>query len=431
MSPPMRWSILGAAMLSCGARSDLGAPIRTDAAPPNLPCAQAPAGTTVWQTTLPQDQTFTGPAAADDDGSTYYLGVDQVRYPNAYTVAALDSCGNLTWRSAPLPAKALNGASADLVVTSDQVIYQWGTIDAFDRATGAHRWNVDLDAYAGEKLALDDAAEIGPLAVAEDGNAFLVMTYAAHSVILQITSSGALSTVVGTIRGSLGDISGFILDGDDHLDTLFNSVDGMIVTSYARDGSFVFSSALACNASFLGPLASGKSFIAMQSGPCFMDFTGATIFSPPVDEANGALVAIDGASNVYVVGGQPALTSLDPTGHTRWASSTTDLTVSSPLLASGGHVFVAQVPASIATQSATVSLVEYDASTGASIASYPTGVVYPKDSVPTLPLLVTAAGQLVFAPSNAVTAISAGAVTDTSALWPTTAGTPDHRNSAR
>ncbi len=414
-------------IVACGARTQLDEP--PEAGPSSLPCGQAANGTTVWQTALPADQTFVGPYATDASGATFYLGLDPTRYPTSYTLVAIDSCGQLTWRSAPLPTAWLNGATPDVVVAGDHVLYAWGTVDAFDRKTGAHVWNVDLDALTNDKLALDDFAELGALAVTADGSAYMPMTFGSGATIAKIDTAGNATMVVPHVQGSVGDISGSLVDAAGHLDVLFNSVDGMIVTSYTRDGAFVFSSALACNAGFLGPLASGTSFVAMQSGPCLMSFAGATLFSPP-DAANGAFIAVDGADNLYVVGGYPGIASLDSSGHQRWAAATSDYIVSSPLLGSGQTLFVAQVPSSISSGSAAVSVVEYDASSGHVLATYATPVTYPKSSVPNLPLLLTTAGQLVFSWNNAAMAIAAGAVPDTSAAWPTSGGTPDRRNSA-
>jgi len=416
------------ALAACGARTELDQP--PEAGPSSLPCGQAAPGTTIWQTPLPADQTFSGPWATDADGATYYLGVDTVRYPTSYTLAALDSCGHLTWRSSPLAAASLNGATPDVVVAGDQVLYAWGTVDAFDRKTGAHVWNVDLDVLAGEKLGFDSFAELGALAVTPDGTAYMPMTFGSGATIAKIDAAGHATIVVSHVQGSLGDISGSLVDAAGHLDVLFNSVDGMIVTSYTRDGSFVFSDALACNAGFLGPLASGTSFVAMQSGPCLMSFAGVTLFSPPLDEANAAFIAVDAADNLYVVGGAPGVSSIDASGQQRWAVATSDYVVSSPLLGSGETLFVAQVPSSISSGTAAVSLIEYEATAGHVLATYATPVTYPMDNVPNLSLLLTAAGQLVFSWNNTATAIAAGAVPDVKAAWPTSSGTPDRRNSA-
>ncbi len=411
----------------CGARTELA----TQAGPraPHRSCraVEHRSARKVWQVSLPNDQAFTGPWAADDAGTTYFLGTSPAQYPTTYTIAALDSCGALRWQSAPRPPGFLNGASPDVVVDGDRVLFQWGTVDAFDRMTGAHLWNVDLDAYAGEKLAGDDFAEIGPLAVSADGTAFLTMTYGTRAVILSIDATGTPQTVAN-VSGDTGDLSGFVLDAADHLDILFNSVDGEIVTSYARDGSKVFSSAFACNIGFLGPLAAGSSFVVMQSGPCGMDLTGASLFSPPNDDSAQS-VTIDATNNLYLAGGN-AFASLDPTGSPRWTTPGSDFVVSAPLLATQGQVFTAQLPASIASTAGPLSIVSYDAATGVELARYPTDAMVPGGSIPTIPTLVTAAAQVVFSVGGTATAIAVGQTADNSAQWPTGAGGPDRRNAA-
>src|SRR5262249_34786128 len=135
------------------------------------------------------------------------------------------------------------------------------------------------------------------------------------------------------------------LDADDHLDVLYNSVQGAIVTSYARDGSKVFSRAFTCDVGFFGPLAAGSSFVVMQPGPCGVGLAHASPFSPPAD-TSALRVTLDSANKLYV-DGTVAFGSLDSGGNPRWTVPGSDLVVSEPLLATGGQVFTARLPADI------------------------------------------------------------------------------------
>src|SRR5262249_20411980 len=143
----------------------------------------------------------------------------------------------------------------------------------------------------------DDQAAAGPLAVSSDGTAYLTLgthvkpvgaAYGRSTVILSIDTAGNPQKVadVTADTGYTGPIEGFVLDAADHLDLLHDDTSqgvlGGIVTSYARDGSMVFSSAFPCDAGYLGPLAAGSSFVVMQFvRPCGMGLTGSPAYSEP------------------------------------------------------------------------------------------------------------------------------------------------------
>jgi hypothetical protein len=379
---------------------------------------------------LPTDQSFTGPWATDAVGTTYFLGLDANAYPNNYSILALDSCGHVAWRTALAPAKALNGAIPDIVVDGDHVLYQWGTVDAFDRVTGHHLWNVDLDAYANERLALDDGAELGPLAVSSDGTAYLAISFGSGTAIASVDTAGNIATVVSRVRGDTGDISGFILDAANHLDILFNSVAGSIVTSHARDGTFQFSTPFSCNEQFLGPLASGDSFVVMQSGPCAMSLAGVNLFGPQMPSEGSQFVTLDAASNLYVVNGNPALSSVDASGNPRWATPAAADVVSAAVLATGNELFVTELPENIATEPGNVGVAAYDTQKGTLLGTFSTSATFPAGSVPPIPLILTAAGQLVLVGDGTAFALGVGALPDPAAVWPTGSGSGDRRNAA-
>jgi hypothetical protein len=420
--------------VACGARSGLDFPLlpegTLDAGPlSNLPCSQATPGTTIWQTSLPQDETFSGPWATDSAGTTYFLGLDPPEYATSYTVLAIDSCGHQVWRTPALDPHPFNGGAPDLVVDGNQILFLGGTIDSFDRTSGAHLWNVDLDAYAGENLADDDFAFVGPLAVAADGTAFLALTYSSNA-ILSIDTAGNVSTVSETPTDG-SSISGFILDAAGHLDVLYNSESGELVHSYTKDGTPVFSSSFdGCTANFVGPLAAGKDFIVMQSGPCIMDLTGRMTYSPPQDDS-AEYTTIDSADDLYGAGDSPGFVSVDPTGASRWQVTTSNAVLTPLLLGSRQQLFLAETTTDVTSASGTVVIVANNTTTGLPLASYPTGISYPiGDLLPVITMLLTPAEQIVFRSGSTVTAIAVGQIPDPTAEWPTSAGGPDGRNAA-
>jgi hypothetical protein len=446
---------------ACGARSELpvgtrscshataGTQVESD-----LPCGHATAGTQVWQVALPSDQVFTGPWATDDAGYTYFLGLEPAQVPTAYTIVALDSCGRLVWRSSPRSPNTTSDTLWGVVVDGQRVLFQSGTVDAFDRATGAHLWNTDLDAFAGEVLAHDDQATAGPLAVSSDGTAYLTLgthvkpvgvAYGRSTVILSIDTAGNPQKVADFTAdtGYTGAIEGFVLDAADHLDVLYDADNGFVggtVTSYARDGSMVFSSAFPCDTGYLGPLAAGSSFVVMQEGrPCGMGLTGSLPYSQPPHNYDAFALTLDAANDMYLAGhfstdAKDWVTSLDTTATPRWAVSAGELVLSAPLLATSCELFVASLPSTWETASmpGPISIVSYDTTTGTEVARHPTKVVIPEDLTrpPRLKMLLTAAAQVVFSFGGTATATAVAQVPDPTARWPTSAGGPDQRNAA-
>jgi outer membrane protein assembly factor BamB len=402
----------------------------------------------VWQVALPGDQLFTGPWATDDAGFTYFLGTDSAQLPMEYTIVALDSCGRLVWRSSPRsPNSTSDTGSPGIVVAGQRVLFQSGTVDAFDRATGEHLWNTDLDAFAGELLAHDDQASVGPLAVSSDGTAFLTLgthvkpvgtEYGRSTVLLSIDTVGNPQKLadVTADTGYTGEIDGFVIDAADHLDLLYYDYKGVVggaLTSYARDGSMVFSSAFPCDAGYLGPLAAGSSFVVMQyTRPCGMGLTGSPSYAQP-HNYDALAVTLDAANDMYLAG-KHMVSGLDATATSRWIVSAGELILSAPLLATGGELFVASLPATweTASMSGPISIVSYDTATGTEVARYPTKVVIPAGvSGPPRPrMLLTAAAQVVFSLRGTVTATAVAQVPDPTAQWPTILGGPDQRNAA-
>jgi len=300
---------VGTVLAACGARSQLETSASPDggstaggapegggvvAPPPVVPCAGVAApGAVVWQTHLPAGETFTGAWAADSDGTTYFLEYATLAtLPAAsYSILALDSCGRQVWFNDGVATAVLGSTqiAPSVFVSGDQVIVQWGAVDSFDRANGAHRWNVNLNAFAGENLEEDSRAEIGPSAAAVDGTSFVAFETSDNAMLVSISPDGAPSLVAA--MPATGDLISLIIDGAGELDVLFNSaLQGPLVRSFAMNGSPVFSTPFACNDNNdnVAALASGSSFIAMQSGPCILPLEGSPDFFPSAGFANSA-----------------------------------------------------------------------------------------------------------------------------------------------
>ena len=424
-------------LLACGARAGLEAPATgttlPDAGQPvpvALPCAGTSAvGEIAWQTPLGQlDERVRGPVATDDAGTTYFF---VTRKTNAadYALVALDSCGRLLWRTDPTPAGPTLNAQSSFLVRGAQIVAQWGGVDGFDRATGKHLWNVDLNALAGEDLGLDDFASIGPIAAAKDGTAYLAFETDALATLLAIDTAGRTSVLATTPNP--GSIVSLVLDGAGHLDVLFNTAQrGALVESFTTAGATVFSASFACQEGFLAGLASGSQYLVMQSGPCVLSLGGAPGFSPapsPPDFSDYSAVAIDADDNLYMRSSMPLAFSFDGAGHTRWkqGQGLGKAILAGPLLATNAQVlFVAtETPSFPAPSPATI--VALDAKTGAPLSTRLAGTIEDNDA------LLTAAQHLVFFGGGVATAVATGQVPAADAQWATTNGGADQRRAAR
>jgi hypothetical protein len=428
-----------AAPTACGSRTGLGANPASDASPeaspaPALPCAGTGApGSIAWQTPLGSaadagGTTFVGPLAAGPDGTTYFVG-SVGRYPSDYSIAALDSCGHVAWQTDGTATGPSTQARLSVLVSGDQVVVQWGAVDAFDRATGRPLWHVDLNAIAGENLGFDDQAEIGPAAASKDGTVFVVFETSSKATLLAIDPGGVASTVA-TTRDD-GDLISLVLDADGQLDVLFNSaIDGARVESFTRAGAHAFASSFQCSAGFLGNLASGSDFLVMESGPCVMTLKGAPGFTPtpnPPDSGGFSSIVIDANDDLIVNGSDSTLARFDSTGRQRWSTKLAHYAVAGPLLGTGGTVFVVESDVGPGS-SGTANVVILDGASGSVEASGP-GV--PATDVGVYFALLTAAQHVVVLSGNVVTAFAAGQVASPDAQWPTPLGGPDQRNAAR
>lgn len=391
-------------------------------------------GTVLWQASLPDAGdagSFAGPLAADPSGWTYFLGAPG-RYPATYTLVAVDACGVLRWQADAVPTAYINNAQVSVVVSGAQVVVQWGAVDAFDRTTGAHLWNVSLQAVAIDagdgKLAFDDGAEIGPTVAASDGTRYVELESSVGSWLLAISPAGAVSTVT-RLQGTDGTITDMILDAAGNIDVLFNSVNGALVRSYSPAGTLLASGTFGCVQSFLGPLASGSSFLLMQTVGCALTFQGTPAFTLGNAEVSDGFsaMAVDGDDNVCAASAGPGLYGFDATGEQRWMATPTAYVLGGPLLGSGGVVFVME-NSNGDSMNASVRLLALEADTGGIL--WERGFTAKEQPLGGFPILLTAAGQLVFASNGVVTAVAAGQGPSADAEWPTPHGGPDQRRAA-
>jgi hypothetical protein len=435
----------------CGARSELDVSLgrktttvdatvpRLDAGVPVPPCADAGCaamscgsprpspGTLLWETHPPSAETFTGPLAADPSGWTYFLGTPGP-YPTTYTLVAIDACGILRWQATAATA-FINDEQASVVVSGDEVIVQVGAVDGFDRATGAHLWDVSLQAVATDagdgKLALDDGAEIGPTATASDGTSYVELETVVGAWLLAISPAGALSTVT-PLHATDGTVTDMIIDAAGNIDLLFNSIQGALVRSYSPSGALLSSGTFGCLQSFLGPLASGQSFLLMQTAGCALTLQGAPTFNLGGANLDGfGAMAIDADDNVYAT--VQGLYSFDATGQQRWMEATSEQVIGGPLLGAGGHVFVVESATGDSTDTA-LTLTALDTGTGT--ASWQQRFTAREAALGGFPVLLTAAGEIVYASKGVVTAVAAGEGPSTDAEWATPHGGPDQRRAA-
>lgn len=435
----------------CGARTglDVSSPgdAGVDASPPldatadvaPLSCGpEGPPGSIAWKLAIETGPVgdagatvFTGPWAADPSGATFYLGTAGPA-PRSYSVVAVDACGHLLWRTDGTPYGPSNEVRPTLLVDGDAVVVQIGSVDAFDCRSGGHLWNVSLDALAGEKLAFDDQAEIGPSAAAANGSVYVAFETATTTILAAITPAGVPSIVTKT--PSQGDLISLILDAAGHLDVLFNStLKGSYVEAFTTDGASVFASSFSCQAGILGPLASGNDFIVMQTGPCVLSLQGAPVFafSPAPAPGDFAAIVLDANDSLYVSESTSAVDRYDASGQRRWTMPLAQSGVGGPLLADNGEMLLLEADLSqrpiarvtvgaIATASGT-TVWSRDVPTAGNLARL--GVA---------PFLLTDARQIVFGiGGNVVEALVAGASPDPAAAWPTPSGGVDSRNAAR
>lgn len=96
-------------------------------AAPSIPlaCAEsiaaAPAGAEVWSRALPVGElSLLGPVAADEAGSTYYLGAESALYVK--TVYALDACGELRWQADVSHSIAASGYVPQVMVAGGRLL---------------------------------------------------------------------------------------------------------------------------------------------------------------------------------------------------------------------------------------------------------------------------------------------------------------------
>lgn len=140
-----------------------------------------------------------------------------------------------------------------------------------------------------------------------------------------------------------GDLISLILDAAGHLDMLINSsLRGSYVEALTPGGTTVFASSFSCQASFLGPLASGNDFLVMQTGACVLSLQGgpAFTFSPAPAPGDFAAIVLDANDNLYVSESTSTADRYDANGQRRWTTPLAHSAVGGPLLADDGEMLL-------------------------------------------------------------------------------------------
>ncbi len=433
----------------CGARTDLDV-VETvadagdsvaDAAVPDaglLTCperlAAAPAGSVVWS--YPFATPAAGPLAADSSGTTYFLAVDAVSTSAqmTYTVLALDACGALRWQSQPVQVATTGEMRPTVMVSGEQLLVQAINVDAFDLATGGHRWTADLAAFGtangmGNVLTAEGGG-VGPATATNDGVLLVPLYTTSSKYVMQVSRMGEPSVFSRAVERMPGDVLSLIVDAAGQVDLLLNdSVSGALVVAFDRSadraGVVQFMASLACTQSFIGELASGRSFVAQQNGLCGLGFDGVVRFDTHA-QTEGALL-IDSRDYLYFSTNM-AFSSEGLSGHPRWTRA---LSSPSTLAALGARNVYVELVASSDPFLLGVTALARD--TGApdwstTLTGYSLRPTLPSNPFLADDMLLVAPGVLVVGGASMAIGIASGAdVTAAIDPWPMRRGGADGR----
>jgi hypothetical protein len=319
---------LALSMVGCGSRTGLviSTTNAADSAPDIGACgaavASATSGSLVWTTDFAGP--LAGPLAGDSNGSTYFIGVTVSTPPRlTYVVLSLDACGAVRWRSDPVTSDETTALAPSAMVSGDRLVVHAGTtVDAFDLATGAHRWSADVAAFGASAglgdVLHDDNGVLGPAAARGDGTLLLPYGTSSATAVLQVDGNGGVSVFSRERALSAGFPVSLIVDAAGNVDLLLNTaLQGAEAVALNRSGSVAFTGSFGCTQSFIGPLASASDFIVQQDGLCSLRFDGTTGFDDG-SQTDGFMV-IDGSDNLYFPDGE-AVGSDDSSGRARWTT---------------------------------------------------------------------------------------------------------------
>lgn len=325
--------------------------------------AAAPAGAEVWSAELPTGGlSLLGPAAADDAGSTYYLGAESALYVK--TVFALDACGALRWQADVSDLVAASGYVPQVMVAGGHLLLVGiGNIVALDLDTGALAFVADLAGFAqGGGLGVPAGKVVGMGFTAADaqGTAFTLVANDLDVFIVSVSTKGELHPVakVEHYLGGAGYPLGaqqLAIDAAGHVVLAGgqSSGNGEPIRAFTKSGETAFATTLP---SFgIGQyLAAGPDYLTgrglwildldgtlrnsfVGGGPTFISWDGPTV--------------IDAEGSLYVVGGQhlePGVSTVtfnllgrfSPQGASVWSVTLSEPVLAGPVLDDRGHLFV-------------------------------------------------------------------------------------------
>ncbi len=464
---------LGRALLSalvvsaCGSRSALpeASPSSTGTggsdggvdpcAAPALPmqCAAdilaAPAGDEVWSSELPVGNlSLLGPVAADEAGSTYYLGAESALYVK--TVYALDACGALRWQVDVSEAVAASGYVPQVMVAGGHLLLVGiGNILALELDTGAQAFVADLNAFA-KQGGLGEAPGkvmcLGYTAADASGTAYTAVANDLDLHVVAVTKEGAMHAVakvdhylggggypLGAQQLALNAARHIVLAGD-------SGSEGTPIRAFTPKGKLVFEGKLPSFGLGQG-LAGGPDYMTGR-GLWILNFDGTLRNSyvgggPTFISWGDGPTLIDGQGELFSIGSQhlePGSSKLTfnllgrftPSGEPVWSATLDPEVRAGPVLGDTDQLFL------------TLST-GFEPATPQSLAAFsPAGqLVWQRSLPPSGPrpsywLLLNTAGALTVAIDRRVHAYSSGGKRPPRcAYWPTPKGDLGQRVAAR
>lgn len=411
--------------------------------------AKAPPGEEVWSTELPVGSlALIGPAAADDAGSTYYLGAESALYVK--TVYALDACGSLRWQADVSQSLAASGYVPQVMVAGGRLLLvSIGNIVALELDTGALAFVADLAAFAqGGGLGAPPGKVVGMgfTAANAKGTAFTLVANDLDVFIVSVGAKGEMHSVA-KVEHYLGG-AGYPLGAQQlAIDTAGNVVlaggagsgNGEPIVSFTEKGKSVMSTKLP---SFgIGQsLAGGPDYVTgrglwileldgtlrnsfVGGGPTFISWDGPTV--------------IDEHGTLFVVGSQhlpPGVSTVtfnllgrfSPQGTPEWSVTLDEPIQAGPVLDDRGHLFVTTASGFEAGSSMHLVARGVDGTLAWERPLPPSGMT------PSHWLLANAAGALTLVIGSRVHAYSSGGgLPPPCAYWPTPRGDSGQRVCAR
>lgn len=453
-------AVLWVLVSACGSRSALPSDAGTGGSAdpcvaPSIPlaCAEsiaaAPAGAEVWSRGLPVGElSLLGPVAADDAGSTYYLGAESALYVK--TVYALDACGELRWQADVSHSIAASGYVPQVMVAGGRLLLVGiGSIVALHLDTGEPAFIADLEGFAqGGGLGVPPGKVVGMGFTAADaqGTVFSLVANDLDVFIVSVSVTGELHPVarVEHYLGGAGYPLGaqqLALDAAGHVVLAggTGSGNGEPIRAFTKSGNAVFDTMLP---SFgIGhSLAGGPDFITGR-GLWILELDGTPRGTfvgggPTLISWDGPTV-VDAEGTLHVVGGQhlePGVSTMtfnllgrfSPEGTSEWTATLDEQIVGGPVLDDRGHLFVTTSAKVEPGSPLHLSAIGLNGELAWQIPLPPTG------KTPSYWLLPNAAGALTVAIDGRVHAYSSGGGRPPRcAYWPTPRGDLGQRVCAR